>query len=141
VQCISVQTGGLPVIQKPNLVLSEELNGGPIPVKNIQHNPETVLGLCNGRDASKQGFANPFSPKLRTNEDVFQEKPAAPKRGITIEEESVASWLPIPLGYQYTEFWSWSESIACKPLLGDSGGQTFIVCHFVYQCFQNTHVA
>jgi hypothetical protein len=80
VQGISVQTGGLPVIQKPNLVLSEELNGGPIPVKNIQHNPETVLGLCNGRDACKQGFANPFSPKLRTNEDVFEEKPAAPKR-------------------------------------------------------------
>jgi hypothetical protein len=31
VQCVSIQTGGLPVIQKPNLVLSEELKGGVVP--------------------------------------------------------------------------------------------------------------
>jgi hypothetical protein len=70
-QSFPIQTGSLPIIQESSVVLPKELNGGTIPPQHIQHNAKTILSPSDGGDTRKKSVANPFSPKLRANKEIF----------------------------------------------------------------------
>jgi hypothetical protein len=72
-QGFSIETGGLPIIQKRSVVFPEELNGGAIPPQHIQHNAKTILRPSDGCDTRKKSVANLFSTKLSTNKKIFEE--------------------------------------------------------------------
>ena len=102
-QRLPIETGGLPFIQKLEMVMLEERNRCPIPVQHIQHYAEAVFGQGYICDMRQKSIANLFLAELLANVQVFEKEPPALERGITVEEESISRCLLIPFSQERTK--------------------------------------
>ena len=59
-QWFSVETSGLPIVQKLKVVTSEEANRRTIPLQHIDHDAETILGHSEVGDTCQQSVPNPL---------------------------------------------------------------------------------